>query len=226
MIKEINASAEKPHVALLPDNVYTDTIINGYPCIIFLHGSGERGTGSETDLLKTIKEGPAAYLKDNRFIVLCPQVGGWSWRSTKTVNGVKVVTNQANEFTKWALQNYPIDPARVYITGLSMGGEGAYFAMADDPDLYAAGAPVCGRASRSEGDRIAGAGVHVWAFHGEDDTSIPFEQHWNAIVGMRARNKAMIDFTVYERMGHGIWDKVYANQALYTWFLKWRKVAP
>lgn len=223
MIKQINASAEKPHVALLPDNVYTDTIINGYPCIIFLHGSGERGTGSETDLLKTIKEGPAAYLKDNRFIVLCPQVGGWSWRTTKTVNGVKVVTNEANEFTKWALKNYPIDPARVYITGLSMGGEGTWFAMADAPELYAAGAPVCGRASRSEGDRVAGGGVRVWAFHGEDDTSIPFEQHWNALAGARARNRSLIDFTVYERMGHNVWDKVYANPALYTWFLKYSR---
>lgn len=208
------------HAAGIPDGMETSKTL--YPCIIFLHGSGERGNGT-TDLPKTVKEGPAAYLKDNRFIVLCPQTGGWSWRSTKTVNGVKVVTNDAVVFTKWALQNYPIDPTRVYITGLSMGGEGAWFAMADAPELYAAGAPVCGRASRTEGDRIAGAGVHVWAFHGEDDTSISFEQHWNAIAGMRARNKAMIDFTVYERMSHGIWDKVYANPALYTWFLKYTR---
>lgn len=222
MIQKINESAEKPHVAGIPEGMETSKSL--YPAIIFLHGSGGRGTGSATDLLKTIKEGPfATLMRDNRFIVLCPQVGGWSWRTTKTVNGVKVVTNEANEFTKWALKNYPIDLARVYITGLSMGGEGTWFAMADAPELYAAGAPVCGRASRSEGDRVAGGGVRVWAFHGEDDTSIPFEQHWNALAGARARNRSIIDFTVYERMGHNVWDKVYANPALYTWFLKYTR---
>lgn len=210
------------HVAVLPDGIETSKAL--YPCMLFLHGSGERGEGlTESDLSKTIKEGPAAYEKSNRFIILCPQVGGWSWRTTRTINGVKTVTNEANEFMKWALNNYPIDPKRVYVTGLSMGGEGAWFAMADNPDLYAAGAPVCGRAARSDGDKIAGAGVRVWAFHGEDDTAIPFEQHWNPIAGMRARNKSLIDFTVYERMGHGIWDKVYANTALYSWFLKYSK---
>lgn len=188
MITRINALAEKPHAALIPSDMETSKIL--YPAIIFLHGSGERGSGSEADLKKTLSPGPGKFYKGDQFIILCPQTNGWSWRSTKTVDGVKIVTNDAVEFTKWALQNYPIDPARVYITGLSMGGEGAYLAMADAPDLYAAGIPVCGRASRTEGDKIAGAGIHVWAFHGEDDTSIPFEQHWNALAGMRARNKA------------------------------------
>lgn len=211
------------HAAILPDGFDTSRIL--YPCILFLHGSGERSSGlTETELLKTTIHGPAKYLKDNKFIILCPQTDGWSWRSTKTVNGVKIVTNEANKFMRWALENYPIDPQAVYITGLSMGGEGTWFAMADDPDLYAAGAPVCGRASRTEGDRVAGAGVRVWAFHGEDDTAIPFEQHWNAIAGARASNKSVIDFTVYERIGHGIWDKVYANMGLYSWFLKYRKL--
>lgn len=195
-----------------------------YPVIIFLHGSGERGEGlTESDLTKTIKEGPAAYYKGEQFIILCPQINAWSFRTTKTVDGVKVVTNEANQFLKWALENYPIDPTRVYGTGLSMGGEGILFAAADDPSLWAAIIPVCGRASRTEGDKIAGAGVHAWFFHGEDDTSIPLEQAWNAIAGMRARNKAMIDLTIYERMGHSIWDKVYANTAIYSWLLKWKK---
>jgi len=210
------------HAAVLPDDIATSRAL--YPCIIFLHGSGERSSGlTELDLQKTVKLGPAKYLKDNRFIILCPQTDGWSWRRTQWKDGVKIVTNDANEFTKWALQHYPIDPRRVYVTGLSMGGEGAWFAMADDPELYAAGAPVCGRASRTEGDKIAGAGVHVWAFHGEDDTAIPFEQHWNAIIGMRTRNKSLIDFTVYERLGHSIWDKVYSNMALYSWFLRYTR---
>lgn len=203
------------HVAALPAGYE----LGEFPCIIFLHGSGERGNGTQADLVKTIKNGPLKYLKDDRFIILCPQTNSWSWRSKK--DGVSV--NDANQFVLWAIKNYRIDPTRVYITGLSMGGEGAWFAMADDPSLYAAGAPVCGRASSAEGGAVASGKVHVWAFHGEDDESISFESHWNAIRGMRSVNKILIDFTVYERMGHNVWDKVYANMSLYTWFLKWKK---
>lgn len=199
---------------------YTDTT-KTFPVIIFLHGSGERGTGATvTEVKKTIINGPAKFLKGSNFIILCPQTNLWSWRS-KWPNGTK--RNDANEFTKWALKNYRIDPKRVYITGLSMGGEGTWFAMADDPKLYAAGIPVCGRASRAEGSAVAVGGVHVWAFHGEDDVSISFESHWNAIAGMRSTNKALIDFTVYERMGHNVWDKVYSNTAIYSWLLKYTR---
>lgn len=202
--------------------IYPDAWQSGakYPAIIFLHGSGERGEGlTETDLQKTIKNGPAKYYKGEQFIILCPQTNLWSWRSKK--DGISI--NDANEFTKLALKNYPIDPNRVYITGLSQGGEGTWFAMADDPSLYAAGVPVCGRASRAEGGAVAVGGVHVWAFHGEDDVSINFESHWNAIAGMRSVNKALIDFTVYERMGHNVWDKVYSNMSIYSWLLKYVK---
>jgi len=206
------------HSAILPVN-YLDTS-KRWPTIIFLHGSGERGEGSLTDLKKTIINGPAKYLKDGKFLILCPQTILWSWRS-KWNDGTP--RNDANEFVKWALTVYRIDPTRVYITGLSMGGEGTWFAMADEPQLYAAGAPVCGRASRTEGGKVAAGNVHVWAFHGSADTSIPFEGDWNAIGGMRAANKSLIDFTVYERVGHNCWDKAYSNMGLYTWFLKYTR---
>lgn len=201
------------HAAVLPAD-YGDTT-KKWPTIVFLHGSGERGSGSLNDLKKTIAHGPAKVLKDGKFLILCPQTNLWSWRG-KT-------QNDANEFVKWALQAYRIDPRRVYITGLSMGGEGTWFAMADDPKLYAAGAPVAGRASRTEGGKVAAGGVHVWAFHGSADTSITLEAEWNAVAGMRSVNKSLIDWTVYPRVGHDSWTQTYANTALYTWFLKYTR---
>ena len=205
----VSKSTRLGHAAVLPA-AYSDTT-RRWPTIIFLHGSGERGAGTIAELSKTIKNGPAKYLKDGRFLILCPQTNLWSWRG-KT-------QNDANEFVKWALKTYRIDPSRVYITGLSMGGEGAWFAMADDGGLYAAGAPVCGRASRTEGASVAADKIYVWAFHGSADTSIPLEAHWNAIAGMRSVNKGMIDVTVYPRVGHNCWDKAYSDMSLYSWFL-------
>ena len=206
------------HVAIVPNTYATDTS-KLWPTIIFLHGSGERGLGTETDLQKVVKVGLPKYLKDGRFLILCPQTNAWSWRTRKADGAV---VNDAVEFTKWAIGNYRIDSKQVYVTGLSMGGEGTWFALADAPWLYAAGAPVCGRASRTEGGLVGSASVPVWAFHGSADIAIPFESDWNAIAGYRSVNKSLI-FTVYEGVGHNCWDRAYSNMALYVWFLKYRK---
>lgn len=195
-----------------------------YPALIFLHGSGERGDGSESDLQKLLSNGPLKkYTSNTQFIILAPQTNSWSWRTKKTVDGVQVTINDANEFVEWALSHYPIDTKKVYITGLSMGGEGTWFAMADAPELYAAGAPVCGRASNTEGGKVAAAGVKVWAFHGSADTSIRFSAHWNAINGYQSKNLSGIQWTVYPGVGHNCWDKAYSDAGLYTWFLKQSK---
>jgi predicted peptidase len=222
--KLIPKSETLGHTAILPDSY--DASIESFPCIIFLHGSGERAEGlTDLELKKTLINGPAKFLKTSGFVILCPQTNAWSWR-TKKPDGTTV--NDANEFTKWALKNYRIDPKRVYISGLSMGGEGTWFAMADAPELYAAGAPVCGRASRTEGGIVAKAGVKVWAFHGSADTSIPIESDWNAIAGYRAVNKSIL-VTWYENVNHNCWDRAYRADHMYhpvnmyEWFLKQSK---
>lgn len=196
-----------------------------YPVIIFLHGSGERSTGSATDLAKLKNAGVLKSYRINKdFIILCPQTQGWSWRSTRTVDGVKTVINDANEFTAWALRNYPIDNKKVYITGLSMGGEGTWFALADAPQLYAAGAPVCGRASNAEGQKVARGGVKIWAFHGSADTSIRLSSHWNAISGYWSVNYSGLLLTVYPGVGHNCWDRAYSDPQLYVWLLKQARI--
>jgi len=214
------------YAEILPAGYSLDTA-KRWPVIIFLHGSGERGLGvTVSDLQKTIKNGPAKY-KDGRFIVLCPQTNAWSWRSVRKVKDaagkeITVTRNDAVEFTKWALQNYRIDKHAVYITGLSMGGEGCFFAMADAPQLYAAGAPIAGRASRTEGAKIAAGKVKVWAFHGSADTAIPIEGLWNAYAGYRSVDKSIL-LTVYPGVGHDSWTAAYKTAELYNWFLKNRK---
>lgn len=214
------------HAAILPAS-YNDTT-KTWPTIIFLHGSGERGSGSLNDLKKTIANGPAKVLKDGKFLILCPQTNSWSWRTVKTLRDpvtnttYKVKVNDANKFVEWALQHYRIDPKRVYITGLSMGGEGVWFAMADNPSLYAAGAPVCGRASRTEGGTVQKGGVKVWAFHGDADKSIGIQAGLNPILGMRTAGGSPT-WTVYPGVGHNCWDVTYKNMALYPWFLKYTR---
>ncbi len=173
------------YLEYLPSGYSTST--TKYPAIIFLHGSGERGTGTASDLEKVKRQGPPKHIhnghkmgftvngKTEYFIVLSPQTNEWNWK-------YDVVP-----FAKWALENYRIDPERVYVTGLSMGGEGTWFtAGLDDnnPNLFAAIAVMAGRGSLALGSTTASRHLNVWAFHGDADTSLGIGGGLLPITGM------------------------------------------
>jgi dienelactone hydrolase len=205
-----------------------------YPTIIFLHGSGERGTGTAADLEKVKRQGPPKHIssghkmgftvngKTEYFIVLSPQTNDWSWK-------YDVVP-----FVQWAVQNYRIDPDRIFVTGLSMGGEGTWFSAGLDdnsPNLFAAIAVMAGRGSLLLGSTVATRHLNVWAFHGDADTSLGIGGGLLPITGMLnlGANPAPI-WTVYPGVGHGgCWDRAYRtdhtyhNPNVYEWFLTKRK---
>lgn len=220
------------YLEYLPAGYATST--ERYPAIIFLHGSGERGLGTSADLAKVTNQGPPKLIKYGNkmcftvngktecFIVLSPQTNDWSWQ-------YDVVP-----FVQYALQTYRIDPDRVYLTGLSMGGEGTWLgaSYADNaPNYFAALAPMSGRAAVSDGTNVAGKKIAVWAFHGLLDTAIPIAAGQRPITGMTAAlaSPAPI-FTIYPTTDHSqTWiqaytpDHTYHNPNVYEWFLAQRR---
>lgn len=206
-----------------------------YPCIIFLHGSGERGLGTPGDLAKVANNGPPKHIKNGHtmcftvngktecFIVLSPQTNKWGWK------------DDVVPFVKYALATYKIDPDRVYLTGLSMGGEGTWYgACYDDnePNLYAALGVMCGRAGRADGCNVQSKKIAVWAFHGDADTAIPKSAGEQPVLGMQSCGGSPI-WTVYPGVSHsGCWDRgyrtdhTYHNPNLYEWFLSLKRVDP
>jgi predicted peptidase len=217
----------------LPDDYYSDSA-KQYPCIIFLHGSGQRGTGTDYDLKKVASTALPKNIQNGHkmcftnpvtkvvecFIVLSPQTNKWSWRYDGVI------------FARWALQNYRIDPSRMYLTGLSMGGEGTWFNACfsdNEPNLWAAIAPVCGRASYTDGQNVAKKKIPVWAFHGSADTAIPVTGLLNPVLGMKSIAGNVSVLTIYENQPHYIWDRSYNptnawhKPNVYEWFLTKRK---
>jgi dienelactone hydrolase len=205
-----------------------------YPAIIFLHGSGERGLGTVTDLAKVSNQGPPKLIKYGHkmcftvngktecFIVLSPQTNDWSWQ-------YDVVP-----FVQYALQTYRIDPNRVYLTGLSMGGEGTWLGASysdNAPNYFAAIAPMAGRAAVSDGTNVAAKKIPVWAFHGTLDTAIPIAAGQRPITGMIAALASPAPIlTIYPDADHSkTWiraytpDHTYHNPNVYEWFLTQRR---
>ena len=105
-----------------------------YPLMIFLHGSGERGT----DLDQVKAHGPpkiAARDPAFPFLLVSPQLpADQDWDLDKL-----------RAILAWAMKALPADPDRIVLTGLSRGGHATWRWGAAEPNRFAAIAPVAGR---------------------------------------------------------------------------------
>lgn len=177
------------------------------PMIIFLHGSGERGN----DLEKVKAWGPPAIVEKNPdfpFVVISPQCpdGEW-WNSYLLKSMIDDV-----------MANYNVDKSRVYLTGLSMGGYGAWDLAMAYPGYFAAIAPICGGGNPMLAFQLKN--IPVWVFHGKKDDAVP-EQQSAAMVDALKKIGADVEYTVLPEGGHvDAWVYAYDKAGLFDWFLK------
>lgn len=185
----------------------------GWPLILFLHGVGERGD----DLALVARYGLPRLIEDGRefpFVVVSPQCPAEE-RWTDRLADLGRVLDQLQ-------RRLPIDRDRVSVTGLSMGGEGAWAVAAADPGRFAALVPVCGRSDLTQAPRLRD--VAVWALHGGRDEKVPVAQTIDMVAAIEAsggRTRA----TIYPQRGHCCWDAAYATSELYEWLLERRRPA-
>ncbi len=113
-----------------------------------------------------------------------------------------------------------IDPARIYITGQSMGGVGSWGAIAQHPELFAAAVPVCGVWRINEVPLMLS--VPVWAFHGEADKTIP--AHFSRdITAAITKAGGTAKYTEYPGVGHESWTRAYNEAEMWRWLFAQRK---
>lgn len=221
-----------------------------YPLIIFLHGQGESGNGTN-QLSRVETNGTPKQIKLNqfpksftvngktyKFIVISPQLN----TSTYGVSNWNPSNNNKylEEIFKYVKKHYRIDPSRIYLTGLSLGGEGVWnyagFNSTIADSLAAIGAVSgSGENNPSKAGIIARSNLPVWAFHGNDDVD-PNHHHnttrnWVSQINSLTPNLANI--TIYPRVGHNAWDYAYnlsdnlnstIEENMYVWFLKNQRV--
>lgn len=128
-------------------------------------------------------------------------------------------------FYREVTSKYNVDTTRVYLTGESLGGSGTWYLAVKYPGRFAAIAPMCGFTSDNDFtqnniDRLTG--MPIWAFHGCDDKTVPFEETECVVKKLEAKNKE-IRFTAEPNVGHWIHWLVYPNHELYDWFLMHHK---
>lgn len=182
-----------------------------WPLILFLHGAGERG--DDLELVK--KHGPPKLVeqgKDFPFIIVSPQCPADRWWPEKTDVLVALLDQ--------IIQEYEVDTSRIYLTGLSMGGFGAWSLATRYPKRFAAVAPICGGGAPYLADRFKD--LPVWAFHGAKDNVVPLQESKRMVDAINAKG-GRAKLTVYPDAGHDSWTAAYNNQKLYEWFLEHRR---
>jgi predicted peptidase len=203
-----------------------------YPLVIFLHGAGERGN----DNLSQLKYFPAwmaeqSARKAHPCFVLAPQCRDeqkwvdvdWSkiestpQSPTPTVDMLAVIA--AIEDT---LQREPIDPARIYLTGLSMGGYGSWDLAARMPDRFAAVLPICGGGDEATAAKIKD--LPIWCFHGDSDTAVSVERSRTMIEALRAAGGAP-KYSELAGVGHDSWTPAYRDPDVLAWIFAQKKPA-
>jgi predicted peptidase len=202
---------EAKYVLFVPHDYKGD---KAYPVILFLHGAGETGTDGE----KQVKQGlgPAVKKVEKEFpaFVIFPQSqkGGWRAGSAEADRALAILDAVQKEFK--------IDPKRVYLTGLSMGGAGTWSLAAKYPERWAAIVPLCGGGPADSAKDFKD--LPCWAFVGDKDAARTVESNKKMIEALtEAGGKPK--FTVYPGVGHNCWDKAYADKELFEWLFKQEK---
>jgi len=177
-----------------------------WPLLLFLHGSGERGN----HLNRVKRHGPPRLLQQGRqfpFIVVSPQCPeGETW-------SVTFLDRLLDEVQR----RYRVDPDRIYVTGLSLGGYGTWALAEAFPGRFAAIAPVCGGGDPSRAAALKH--LPVWVFHGEKDLLVPVRESEVMVDALRKAD-GNVRFTAYPDKGHDCWTVTYENPELYRWLLE------
>ena len=218
----VTDGAEYPYLLFLP-RTYDPT----RPCrtMLFLHGIGERGRNPRV----LANFGPFQYILDGHadfpWIVIAPQLEeNDHW--TEGADGAEEDDQMIRllRFLEQMRAAYAVDPGRLCLTGLSMGGKGGFKLCCFAPGLFSAAALCCGRASpRNEPeaflypmDRMAG--LPLWLFHGTEDATVAPAHSISALNRLNRLDPAADRrLTLYPGVAHGSFHIAYRDGRLYGW---------
>jgi len=217
-----SSGIDMPYRLFVPED-YDAT--KSYPIIMYLHG----GAGAGDDNIKQITGGntngthvwiaPENQAKYPTFVV-APQLLGFNrWNDPDSVHLSKY-GQIAIDLLKDLQQKYSIDPDRIYLTGQSRGGYGAWDIAGKYPDLFAAAVPLCGGGNLFTVKAMKD--LPTWAFHGAQDSTVSVEKS-RAIVAALQKVGGNIKYTEYPEMGHSVWNKAYVEPGLIEWLFVQRR---
>jgi predicted esterase len=203
---------------------YVQGTTETYPLIISMHGIGELGNGT-TDLPNVLDDGIPMYINQHQFpetvtvngqtssfIVLIPQFVAWP------------LATDVGDVITYAQQHYRVDPNRIYLAGLSMGGgavwDYASTSTSNSSNLAAIFVVAGAKLMNAQGAaNIATTNLPVFATNNLNDPTVPDTvtiDNVNLINSSVPAPAIKAYDTIFNATGHDAWTKSYNPSTIYS----------
>ncbi len=201
--------------------VYVPSALRGkkdVPVILFLHGIGQRGEGGFVPAKGAAGVLARQYLEKVPAVVLLPQCSkGRYWNDPEMERMVMAEVEQT-------AREFGADEKRLYLTGVSMGGFGAWHMASAHPSKFAAVVSICGGSPIRSGDRFAPiarkvGSTPVWVFHGSDDPIVPVTESRQMVEALKHVEGNRVRYSEYKGVGHSVWLNALGERDLMPWLL-------
>ena len=205
-----------PFLITKPQNIEAN---KQYPLIIFLQGNTSQGTDNRKQFSRQLDDGLKKYGED--CFVIYPQIphNGIEYRWDDYLGKEYNYSFMLDRLVEYAFLDgttYPIDTARIYLVGVSMGAWGVSYQVPPHPDRYSAVAVVMGGKTGDEPFDVW-TNIPVWIAHSKDDNQVPYKYGEAFANGIIEAGGTKVIFDVYEKKGHNVQSVLFDNEAFYKW---------
>jgi predicted peptidase len=192
-----------------------------YPLLVWLHGLGDEIGSDNRGQLKWMDITLFAAAEPRFFVlaVQCPKANP-TWFHVGGDRASDMLSVTADILRK-TLRECPIDPDRVYVTGISGGATGCWEMALRYPEMFAAVVPMGG----GGGDLSRAArlrDVPVWAFHFSNDGNAPSKDDENMVGAMKTLG-GNAHLTIREaapgQWAHNCWEPAFKQYKVMSWML-------
>lgn len=214
----------------LPWRLFAPAAPGRLPLVVLLHGAGSRGCDNLAPMrLARPFTDPAAQVRNPCWVlapqmarqwVSCPPAAGCYACATV---GISPEMEAMLALVDRLVAERPIDPARIYLTGMSMGGFGTWDALVRRPGRWSAAVPICGA-----GDPAASASIRdipLWVWHGDRDDAVPVSGSREMVAALRLAG-ADPRYSELAGCGHNAWDPALGDPGLIAWLFAQRRATP
>ncbi|MEX6688932.1 PKD domain-containing protein [Danxiaibacter flavus] len=211
-----------------------------YPLLLFFHGKGERGSGSQTDLQLILTYGPPKVIADGLFPKTIT-VGGKNYSyiviSPQLANTAIETAQDFNILMNYIRHHYRIDDSRVYLSGLSLGaGRILYSASSSMSDANSVAGIVSASTDWSgdtlQSSTLAATNMPLWFATNTEDPTIPYTYTlwWYDFLSAYTppmNPKPLLD--TFGVSGHDSWTKLFdptfrpRGVNVYEWLLQYTR---